>query len=234
MHRTPHSWPLTSSRPSSFFWLLPYDVMRPNCWILLFCVWIYGAVQWYPISCCWDWLHPNVASAFLYPYRMLCMSLLPIMLSISVFLLLLVCWKGVRGGLSQLIYHIKYQPSSTFYLPLYPPFTRPPLFSFLLFTSHCFHPSFLSPPLLFLLLVCPCPCPSPVPSHLSLEALWRFSEGSHLSFFKQLPYAFVPHLPPGLWWPSVLISHRFSLPFHERRHALSPYHVRFAEVQYAR
>lgn len=52
------------------------------------------------------------------------------MLSISVFLLLLllVCWKGVRGGLSQLIYHIKYQPSSTFYLTLYPPFTRPPSF----------------------------------------------------------------------------------------------------------
>lgn len=43
---------------------------------------------------------------------------LPIMLAISVFLLL-AGWKGVRGGLSQLIYHIKYQPSSTFSLPLF-------------------------------------------------------------------------------------------------------------------
>lgn len=40
-------------------------------------------------------------------------ALLPIMLSISV-VLLLAGWKGVRGGLSQLIYHIKYHPSSTF------------------------------------------------------------------------------------------------------------------------
>lgn len=58
--------------------------------------------------------------------------LLPIMLSISVFLLL-AGWKGVRGGLSQLIYHIKYQPSSTFSLPLFlvHPFTRLPLLSLL-------------------------------------------------------------------------------------------------------
>lgn len=78
--------------------------------------------------------------------------------SISAFLLLLllVCWKGVRGGLSQLIYHIKYQPSSTFYLSLFPLFTRPPLLSLFL-TSRRFHPSFLSPLLLLLLLVCPVP-----------------------------------------------------------------------------
>lgn len=58
------------------------------------------------------------------------MSFLPIMLSISVFLLL-AGWKGVRGGLSQLIYHIKYQPSSTFSLPVFliPPFTRLSLLS---------------------------------------------------------------------------------------------------------
>lgn len=129
--------------------------------------------------------------------------LLPIMLSISVFLLLLAGWKGVRGGLSQLIYHIKYQPSSTFYLPLFPP-----IHSSLSSLTPLPHP-FSSPPTVSIPPSCPLhffiaclPPPSPrspslVPSHFSLWALQRFSEGSHLSFFKQLPYASAPHLLPG-------------------------------------
>lgn len=74
--------------------------------------------------------------------------LLPIMLSISVFLLLLAGWKGVRGGLSQLIYHIKYQPSSIFSLTLSHPLVHPSLFShffsltLFFFTSHHLHLSF--------------------------------------------------------------------------------------------
>lgn len=60
------------------------------------------------------------------------------MLSISVFLLL-AGWKGVRGGLSQLIYHIKYQPSSIFSLP----FPVPHFFPHSLFlTSYHLHLSF--------------------------------------------------------------------------------------------
>lgn len=74
--------------------------------------------------------------------------LLPIMLSISV-CLLLAGWKGVRGGLSQLIYHIKYQPSSA--LSPYSPYSNIPLFSHSLFSPHPIYisPSHLSPPLFY-------------------------------------------------------------------------------------
>lgn len=83
--------------------------------------------------------------------------LLPIMLSISVFLLL-AGWKGVRGGLSQLIYHIKYQPSSTFSLPLFliPLFTRLSLLSLFSLTP------FSSPPTIYI-----------SPSHLSSPLFYR-------------------------------------------------------------
>lgn len=116
--------------------------------------------------------------------------LLPIMLSISVFLLL-AGWKGVRGGLSQLIYHIKYQPSSTFSLP----FFFIPLFSHLSLLSRSFPHSFSSPPaiyvfpshlsfLVFLPLLFLSAFPySPIPSHFSPSGLKHFSEGSHPSQF---------------------------------------------------
>lgn len=103
--------------------------------------------------------------------------LLPIMLFISVFLLL-AGWKGVRGGLSQLIYHIKYQPSSTFSLPLFliPPFSRLSLLS--LFPST----PFSSPPTIYI-----------SPSHLSsLTFLSLVSPPLSLT----LPLSF-PHTSPS-------------------------------------
>ena len=117
--------------------------------------------------------------------------LLPIMLSISVFLLL-AGWKGVRGGLSQLIYHIKYQPSSTFSLPLsfIPPFDRLSLLAlfpslpflhllpFNISPSHFSSPLFIAcPPSFSLTLLLSFPHTSPS------EPPQRFSEGSHLSHF---------------------------------------------------
>lgn len=99
--------------------------------------------------------------------------LLPIMLSISVFLLL-AGWKGVRGGLSQLIYHIKYQPSSAFSLPLFLIPVHPSLSSLtlfphsLFFTSYHLHLSFSLVLSTFLSLVCPPYSPSLIPSHFSL------------------------------------------------------------------
>lgn len=165
--------------------------------------------------------------------------LLPIMLSISVFLLL-AGWKGVRGGLSQLIYHIKYQPSSTFYLPLFPPHSLVPLFSHsssssLFFTSHRFHPSFLSSPLFYCLFGPPPPLAVPLsfphtspsePSSASLKVpISLFLNNCHMPL--RLTSCLARNDPRS---PSLT----FALPFHVRRHALSPDHVRFAEVQYAR
>lgn len=114
------------------------------------------------------------------------------MLSISV-VLRLAGWKGVRGGLSQLIYHIKYHPSSAFSLPLFP-------LSFTHLSSHFSPPhSFFSPPFsiyishlssLFLSLLFPFYFLSFMPSQVSLKALEHFTKGS---FFKRLPYAYAPY-----------------------------------------
>lgn len=166
--------------------------------------------------------------------------LLPIMLSISVFLLL-AGWKGVRGGLSQLIYHIKYQPSSTFYLPLFPPFTRPSLFLLLSLIPFLHLPPFPSLlPVLstFLLLVCHPPHP-PIAVPLSFP---HTSPSEPSSTSLKVPISlFLNNCHMPLRLTSCLArndprspSLTFALPFHVRRHALSPYHVRFAEVQYAR
>lgn len=164
--------------------------------------------------------------------------LLPIMLSISMFLLL-AGWKGNRGGLSQLIYHIKYQPSSTFSLSFSSPIQPPSSLTFsphsLFFTSYHLHLSF-SLALSLFVTFSPFPhSPSLIPSHFSLHALWPFFPCRLLSlllFLQQMPYASVPHLLPALPWPSVSISH-VRPRFHIHSHALSPDHVRFAEVQYA-
>lgn len=106
------------------------------------------------------------------------------MLSISVFLLL-AGWKGVRGGLSQLIYHIKYQPSSalSFSFPLY---KHPSLFS-LPFSPHTIYisPSHLSPPLFHHFFNPPVKVTLSVP-HTSLPKThghFCFGESSHLSLF---------------------------------------------------
>lgn len=130
--------------------------------------------------------------------------LLPIMFSIYVFLLL-TGWKGVRGGLSQLIYHIKYQPSSIFSLVLFPisPFKNLPLLPLFPLT-----PSFSPPTILhhsfslvfspFLSLVAPLTVPLTSPFEPSNTFL---KVPISLFFFfapKQLPYASAAHLAPAL------------------------------------
>lgn len=102
------------------------------------------------------------------------------MLSISVFLLL-AGWKGVRGGLSQLIYHIKYQPSSTFSLPL---FLVPPC-TFSLF-SHSFPLTpFSSPPTIYI-----------SSSHLSSPLFYHlFARPTHPHLLT-VPLSF-PHTSPS-------------------------------------
>lgn len=99
-----------------------------------FTLYIYNAVYECPFACTDFPLPLDLDSMYapslsIYIYNAVYVFL-PIMLAISVFLLL-AGWKGVRGGLSQLIYHIKYQPSSTFSLPLFliPLFTRLSLLS---------------------------------------------------------------------------------------------------------
>lgn len=117
-----------------------------------FTLYIYNAVYECPFVCT-DFrlplLHCMGLILSIYIYNAVYV-LLPIMLSISVFLLL-AGWKGVRGGLSQLIYHIKYQPSSTFFLPL---FLIPLSLSSLTFSLT----SFFSPPTIYI-----------SPSHLCLH-----------------------------------------------------------------
>lgn len=161
--------------------------------------------------------------------------LLPIMLSISVFLLL-AGWKGVRGGLSQLIYHIKYQPSSTFYLPRFPPIhsSLSSLTPFLIPFLHLLLFPSLFPVLSTFLLLAPSlavplsfPHTSPSePSSASLKVpISLFLNNCHMPL--RLTSCLARNDPRS---PSLT----FVLPFHVRRHALSPYHVRFVEVQYAR
>lgn len=156
--------------------------------------------------------------------------LLPIMLSISV-CLLLAGWKGVRGGLSQLIYHIKYQPSSalSFSFPL---FKHPSLLSLLFFTSSYLHLSFSLVPSSFFYQFFNLPVKVPVsfPHTSPSKPLGNFFPllvKVHISrFSQQLPYAFAPHLTPALLWPSVPNSLSPS-----PGQALFPNHIRFAEVQ---
>lgn len=148
------------------------------------------------------------------------------MLSISVFLLL-AGWKGVRGGLSQLIYHIKYQPSSTFSLPRSPLHFLSLLSLFsphsLFFTSYHLHLFFSLVLSTFLSLVLPAP-----PTHTSLQSLshsltllplrppavfWRFTSLSlfFLSFF--LTTAICLHASPPVCPVMTLGLSRFPLPF---------------------
>lgn len=118
--------------------------------------------------------------------------LLPIILSIPVFLLL-TGWKGVRGGLSQLIYHIKYQPSRIFspsspHSPIHPSLPSLPFLHLLPFISlllTCPHHSFIT----WL-------TPSPSRSHSLTRPTGALLKVPIPHFFKQLPYASEPHLPP--------------------------------------
>lgn len=152
------------------------------------------------------------------------------MLSISVFLLL-AGWKGVRGGLSQLIYHIKYQPSSislslSFSFPRLSLFSLTPFLHLLPFTS-----LLLTCPLHFFFYHFPVHSLSLIPSHFSLGALQRFSEGSHLSHYFLTTAICLSSTPPPASPRRDPRSLSLASLFYRR--AISPYHVRFAEVQYA-
>lgn len=169
--------------------------------------------------------------------------LLPIMLSISVFLLL-AGWMGVRGGLSQLIYHIKYQPSSAFSLPLFliPSFTRLsllfshffpslPFLHLLPFTSllltcpiHFFHHSF---PPNTLSLTLPLSFPHTSPSEPSSAFV---KVPISLTFFLTTSICLFTPPPASPSWPSVLISQVPPPPAYIHTLALSPYHVRFGVI----
>lgn len=109
--------------------------------------------------------------------------LLPIMPAIFVFLLL-AGWKGVRGALSQLIYHIKYQPLQHFL----PARLRSHSSSLLFFTSDHLHLSFLT----FLYLFCLHTCP-PEPSSTFL--MFHF-----FLFFNSCHMPLQPHLAPALFF----------------------------------
>lgn len=121
--------------------------------------------------------------------------------------------RGFRGGLSQLIYHIKYQPSSTFSLLLFLvllsltfspplPFPSPPT----IYIS----PSHLSSPFLSLLLSLTLFLSFP---HTPPSALQHISEGSHLSLF----FLNICHMPlhptsrPPIKTLSPYLSHFTSL-----------------------
>lgn len=109
------------------------------------------------------------------------------MLSISVFLLF-AGWKGVRGGLSQLIYHIKYQPSSTFSLPL---FLIPPVHPCLSLLSLISLTPFSSPPTIYI-----------SPSHLSSPLFYHFFSPLHPPFpVHSLSHSLtlLPLSPPALF-----------------------------------
>ena len=166
----PHSPPsLCTSIMLSMNVLLPALIflrlsLSPACTRLLLSIYIYNAVY----------------------------VLLPIMLSISVFLLL-AGWKGVRGGLSQLIYHIKYQPSSTFSLPLFlvPPVSLSSHFYLphsLFFTSYHLRLSFSLVLSTFFFITCFPPL-FPLSHSLTLlplsppALLWRFPSLSLCFFF---------------------------------------------------
>lgn len=173
--------------------------------------------------------------------------LLPIMLSISVFLLL-AGWKGVRGGLSQLIYHIKYQPSSTFSLPLFlvHPFTRLPLLSLLSSSLPFLHLL----PFTSLLLTCPLhffvfffiTCFPPSLPSLSFPHTFPSEPSSaflkvpiSLTFFNKCHMPLRPTSHPLRHDPRSL-SLTFPLPFlYTDMHSppIMSDLVRFAEVQYA-
>lgn len=195
-----------------------------------------SCLHWFPSASL------QYAHAWPYTYIMLYMSLLPITLSISEFLLI-AGWKGVRGGLSQLIYHIKYQPSSTFSLPLllnprvHPlssltfffasltSFSSPPTI-YISISSHLysFYESFAPPPLFLAL-------PPLIPSHFFSKnpaALsWRFS---FLSLLVTTAICLCGPLPSPQRWPTVPIALTHS---HIQMCTLPHNHVRSSEVQCA-
>lgn len=130
--------------------------------------------------------------------------LLPIMLSISVFLLI-AGWKGVRGGLSQLIHHIKYQPSSTF-LSLFHSPVLPYLSSLTFFFS--FTP-FSSPPTISI-------SPAHLSSALFLSPVFPPSLSLTLRSLSLLPQS-----PPALFWRFPSLSHFFFNKCHMPLHPTS-------------